>query len=110
MNNEHVYLYVPKKGCGESSIDQQKTGIYYPNYSSDASSSLIHRSSLIFDLWLLCYLQALNSEPTTDRVRGVVLTGGIGAGKTAIIEQLVDSSFFTDGRSGLIEGQSLFLV
>lgn len=24
MNNEHVYLYVPKKGCGESSIDQQK--------------------------------------------------------------------------------------
>lgn len=38
MNNEHVYLYVPKKGCGESLIDQQKTGIYYPNYSSDASS------------------------------------------------------------------------
>lgn len=58
----------------------------------------------------MCYLQALNSEPTTDRVRGVVLTGGIGAGKTAIIEQLVDSSFFTDGRSGLVEGQSLFLV
>lgn len=26
MNNEHVYLYVPKKGCGESSIDQQKQG------------------------------------------------------------------------------------
>ncbi|XP_011418481.3 protein TANC2 isoform X4 [Magallana gigas] len=55
--------------------------------------------------WLFKDIEmALNSEPTTDRVRGVVLTGGIGAGKTAIIEQLVDSSFFTDGRSGLVEG------
>ncbi|XP_062566416.1 protein TANC2-like isoform X2 [Saccostrea cucullata] len=55
--------------------------------------------------WLFKDIEmALNSEPTTDRVRGVVLTGGIGAGKTAIIEQLVDCSVFTDGRSGLVEG------
>ncbi|XP_055997188.1 protein TANC2-like isoform X5 [Ostrea edulis] len=55
--------------------------------------------------WLFKDIEmALNSEPTTNRVRGVVLTGGIGAGKTAIVEQLVDCSVFTDGRSGLIEG------
>ncbi|XP_061180864.1 protein TANC2-like isoform X2 [Saccostrea echinata] len=55
--------------------------------------------------WLFKDIEmALNSEPTIDRVRGVVLTGGIGAGKTAIIEQLVDCSVFTDGRSGLVEG------
>ncbi|XP_078333693.1 protein TANC2-like isoform X6 [Crassostrea virginica] len=55
--------------------------------------------------WLFKDIEmALNSEPTTDRVRGVVLTGGIGAGKSAIIEQLVDCSVFTDGRSGLVEG------
>ncbi|KAK3106124.1 hypothetical protein FSP39_013189 [Pinctada imbricata] len=47
---------------------------------------------------------ALNSEPTLDATRGVILTGGIGSGKTAIIEQLVDCSCFTDGRSGLVEG------
>lgn len=45
--------------------------------------------------------QVLAGEMTS---RGVVISGGIGAGKTAIIEQLLDCSCFGDGKSGLIEG------
>lgn len=47
----------------------------------------------------------MNSEPTSDQPRGVVISGGIGAGKTAILEQLIDCSCFGDGRSGLVEGK-----
>lgn len=48
--------------------------------------------------------QALNSEPTSDQPRGMVVSGGLGAGKTAVIEQLVLFSCFGDGKGGLIEG------
>ncbi|XP_052091022.1 protein TANC2-like [Mytilus californianus] len=57
--------------------------------------------------WLFKEMEmALNSEPTSDQPRGVVISGGIGAGKTAIMEQLIDCSCFGDGRSGLVEGSS----
>ena len=54
---------------------------------------------------LIFLFQALNSEPTSDQPRGVVISGGIGAGKTAVMEQLIDCSYFGDGKSGLIEGK-----
>ena len=54
---------------------------------------------------LVFLFQALNSEPTSDQPRGVVISGGIGAGKTAVMEQLIDCSCFGDGKSGLIEGK-----
>ncbi|KAK3602700.1 hypothetical protein CHS0354_017904 [Potamilus streckersoni] len=47
---------------------------------------------------------ALNSEPVSDHPRGVVITGGLGSGKTAIIEQLVGQSCFGDGKGGLVDG------
>ncbi|KAJ8307276.1 hypothetical protein KUTeg_015360 [Tegillarca granosa] len=57
--------------------------------------------------WLYKEMEmALNSEPTSDQPRGVVITGGIGSGKTAVIEQLVDCSCFGNGRTGLVEGAS----
>ena len=33
---------------------------------------------------------------------GVVLSGGVGFGKTAILEQLVEHSCFAEGRGGLV--------
>ena len=55
--------------------------------------------------WLFNDMEmALNSEPTSDQPRGVVISGGIGAGKTAVMEQLIDCSCFGDGKSGFIEG------
>jgi len=49
----------------------------------------------------LCLLQRLTDE-SMPRTNGVVVIGGIGVGKTAIIEQLVDQSPFGDGRCCLL--------
>ena len=38
----------------------------------------------------------------TENSRGVVVTGGVGCGKTAIVEQLMEYSCFGEGRGGLI--------
>ncbi len=34
--------------------------------------------------------------------KGVVITGGVGFGKTAILEQLIEQSFFETGNCGLV--------
>ncbi|XP_064595070.1 protein TANC2-like isoform X3 [Liolophura sinensis] len=42
--------------------------------------------------------------------RGVVLAGGVGFGKTAIIEQLIQMSCFATGKSGLLQNGDLHLT
>lgn len=66
-----------------------------------------HDVAVIFVIWvtrsystLMC-LQVLNGEGPT-RSQGVTLTGHIGSGKTAILEQLVNYSCFGDGKGGII--------
>jgi len=34
----------------------------------------------------------------------MIIAGGMGSGKTAIIEQLVAYSYFGDGKTGLVQG------
>ncbi|XP_060067945.1 protein TANC2-like [Ylistrum balloti] len=57
--------------------------------------------------WLFNKLEMVLQHEPMNQTRGVVITGGIGAGKTAIIQQLVHSSCFHDGSScSLVEGFS----
>lgn len=42
------------------------------------------------------------SQPV-PKSKGVVVTGGVGFGKTAIVEQLVEYSPFGSGHGGLVE-------
>ncbi|XP_069119870.1 protein TANC2-like isoform X1 [Argopecten irradians] len=57
--------------------------------------------------WLFNELEKILHRDMVDQTRGVVITGGIGAGKTAIIQQLVHLSCFHDGSpSDLVEGNS----
>ncbi len=34
--------------------------------------------------------------------KGVIITGGVGFGKTAVLEQLIEQSFFETGNCGLV--------
>ena len=55
---------------------------------------------------MVAMLQSLNGEHTSsDQPSGVIIAGGIGSGKTAIIEQLVAHSCFGDGKTGLVQGK-----
>lgn len=50
--------------------------------------------------------QSLNGDHTmSDQPTGVIIAGGMGSGKTAIIEQLVAHSYFGSGKTGLVQGQ-----
>ncbi|XP_013418941.1 protein TANC2 isoform X2 [Lingula anatina] len=42
--------------------------------------------------------------------RGIVVTGGVGCGKTSIVEQLVDQSCFGEGKCGFLENKDLCQV
>ncbi|XP_021368868.1 protein TANC2-like isoform X2 [Mizuhopecten yessoensis] len=66
---------------------------------TDSKTDFVGREWLFNELEMI-----LHSEVGKD-TRGVVITGGIGAGKTTLIEQLVHFSCFHDGSSsGLVEG------
>ena len=55
-------------------------------------------SSTFFSL----YLQELTSD-NVSKNRGAVITGGVGFGKTAIIELLIEYSCYGKGQGGLVE-------
>lgn len=55
--------------------------------------------------------QSLNGEPSSsDQPSGVIIAGGIGSGKTAIIEQLVAHSCFSNGKIGLVQGKQYIVM
>ena len=65
-------------------------------------SSHSHSRSLSLSVTeALFSLQELSSE-NLQRNRGVVITGGVGSGKTAILEQLLEQSAFETGACGLV--------
>lgn len=46
----------------------------------------------------------------SDQPSGVIIAGGLGSGKTAIVEQLVAHSCFADGKTNLVQGENSLLL